>query len=248
MPKTIIISIHDISPKYEEEIYKILESLEKLGVKKKDLHIVLNFQNRYRIDESNKLLKLLKRDISKGSLPAFHGIIHYKNERNFINHLLFGEEYSFVSEFSHLRKSEIRETIRNGKKIYKNLLGVYPKLMIPARWDASQYMEDACKEEGMEYCEKRGEIINIKKMIRKKSPICNFDFGDNLVLNKISRLYAYISIFRSKIMNEPLRYCIHPNDLKNNNFFFEIKLLKKLINNGWQPVTTSEFWDLEKSK
>ncbi len=243
MQKTIIVSIHDVSPKYKKEIIEILGKLKKINLKKKELHIVLDFQRRHKIEKDIKFLNLIKKEISNGSLPAFHGIIHYKNHGTVLNSIIYGKEHGFISEFDEIKNSEFKKIISKGKLDYKRIMGFYPKLFIPARWESPKESIEICKKENIPYYENKIKMVNTKNNSEILSPICNFDFGNNKIINKLSRLLARLSIFIAFITHRPLRYAIHPNDINNGNVNFEIRLLKKLLKRGWKPKTSQEFWN-----
>lgn len=243
--KIIIVSVHDISSKYTDEIFEIIRRLDKINIKKKDLLVVLNFDGKYNIRKDKKLIGLLKHEFKKDNLAAFHGSTHYQEKMEGIDSILYGKDFSKVSEFHGLDKARIKSTIKKGVVEFKMIFKIMPKLFVPARWEVSNGIEEVCKKEKIAYFENFKGIVNLNKNIRRASFICSFDMGSNILLNRAARIYAYLSIFLAQTFKRPLRYCIHPNDIHNNNFEFELRLLRRLINKGWTTMNTEEYWKNE---
>ena len=71
--KNIVITVHDVSPKYMDEIEDIFKNLERIGVKEKVLLVVPDFDKRYDIISDN-FIKLIKEQ--ENSEIALHGLYH----------------------------------------------------------------------------------------------------------------------------------------------------------------------------
>lgn len=246
IPKTkkIIISVHDVSPKFKEEIRLIFNYLNKMKINKKEAFIVINWMRDSPIQDDKKLIQELKKEFLPNQIN-FHGITHYSSKQNLFDRLLFGRAHGYSGEFKEKSSQELNKYMKSGLTSFKSIFKKNPLGFIPSRWENSIELLKICKKLGIKYSEDSLHLINLETNAKKISPVLCFDYGDNRIFNYLSRSYGYIAIFIAWLFNLPLRFSIHPNDVTNGNIQFEMNLLKKLIDNKWQPLTTKEFWETE---
>ncbi|MBP7708154.1 hypothetical protein KA107_00590 [Candidatus Pacearchaeota archaeon] len=240
--KQVIISVHDITPAFEKELATIFRSLNKLGLgKKKEAYIVLNWQERYPLNTNKDFITWLRKEFTPERLN-FHGVTHYSKEKSLMDLILFGKDYSYVGEFNKKNSLNFKRSIKTGVALFKRIFKKSPTAFIPARWENSKSLMKICGDSKIIYTEDPLYLLNLKENKKVFSlPIC-FDYGQNYLLNFFSRGYANFIIFLSNLLSLPIRFSLHPNDVNNGNFKFAICLLEKLLEDGWNPVTNSEFW------
>jgi predicted deacetylase len=242
MLKRVVVSVHDVSPKFDRQLKKILTNLADLGVKKKEMLLVPHWNGGYRLEKDGKLIRLLKNEIKHGAVLASHGFTHYLGDRKILDAFLFGGKYSNESEFSKLEYGSAVKRIKKEILILNRFFKRKIKLFVPPRWQCDRDSYLAARDLGFSYSESSFFMRNLKKDTKKLSLVVCFDFGENRFLNWFSKIYARFFIFFCGIFSLPLRFAIHPNDLGNGNFEFEIKLLRKMIQNGWILSTSEEIW------
>jgi predicted deacetylase len=239
--KKIIISVHDISPKFKKEFEVIFRSLNKLKIKNKEAFVILNWLEKYPLDKDKQFIQKLKKEFPKKQINL-HGITHYSQKVIFINKILFGQAHAYLGEFQGKSLSKMNREFKSSIVQFKKIFYQKPLTFLPTRWQNSRQLLKICQENGIRYSEDSYYLINLEKNTKEPSPIVCFDYGNNRLLNYFARVQSKIAIFFAYLFNMPLRFSIHPNDIINGNFKFETELLEKLIKNKWTPITIEEFW------
>lgn len=242
MEKRIIVSIHDISPKFKSELEAILNRLKEINVTEKELLVVLDWEGRYNLENDKWLIGLLKKERKNGSGIGLHGLTHYGTRRGFLERILFGNGSDKVPEFKGLNYSDSAKRLKKSVIAFKRIFRQYPKVFIPSQWKHTKNSLEASRKLNIIYSESLTHLINLKNGKKKASFVCCFDFGNNKLINRALRIYSLFAVGVSTLFNLPLRYSIHPNDVNNGNFNFEAVLLKSLINRGWTPTLSENLW------
>ncbi len=243
--KNIIISIHDISPIFKKELKIIFDYLNRMKIKEKEAFVILNWLGEHPLENDKKFIKELKTEFSSAQIN-FHGMTHYSQDQSLIKRFLFGKEHAYGGEFTKKNTKQIEQIFKSSFIIFKRIFNKHPKNFIAPRWENSNELLEVCKKMKIDYAEAPFHLINLRKDKKKPSLVLCFDYGSNKLLNYLPRIYAPVFVFLSSLFNLPLRFSIHPNDVKNGNIEFEMNLLKKLLNNGWKPCTTKDFWEKKK--
>ncbi len=241
MQKQLLISVHDISPKYLKEIIVIFNALKKLNIKDKEAFVVLNWDEKFDLSKDKELLNILKENFNLNQINL-HGFNHYSKNKGLMEKIIFGENHSYIGEFTNLNELNLRKIFKKSILIFKKLFGRNPELFIPPRWKSSKKIRKISFENKMLFTEDSFHMFNLIKNKKVFSFAVCYDFGDNKFLNKGSIIYNRAIISLSFLFNLPLRFSLHPNDIKNGNFNYEIKLLNSLLKKGWKPYTTKNFW------
>lgn len=241
MTRKIILSIHDSTPKFETQIKKIIKELDRLEIKKREIFMITNWEEKYPLEKESLFNKLILNSFSKDQINL-HGLTHYSKTGRLIDKLIFGKNAKSV-EFYGLNHKEIDDRFKSAIKSIRKNYEVSPKIFIPPRWENSKKIKKICKENGISYTEDKFYLINLDLNKKKFSfPIC-YDNGDNVFLNRAIRYYNRMIISISYVLKLPVRYSIHPEDIDNGNFKIEMRLLERL-KRKWEFVSTEEFWKL----
>jgi predicted deacetylase len=239
--KKILISIHDVSSFYKKELKIIFNQLNKLGIDKKEAFVVINWLEKYSLEKDKGLVNELKKNFLIDQLK-FHGLVHYYFNPNSGKWSLFGKRDPYVKEFKGKNSFQVEKNFERGLASFKKIFKNKPDAFIPPHWANSDILLETCRKFGIKYSEDFDHLINLEKKEKRFSLVTCLDKGDSKILNRLSRVHAKIVIFLSWAFGLPLRFSMHPNDVRNGNIDFEMKLLKKLLNKGWKPMTTREFW------
>jgi predicted deacetylase len=197
-----IISIHDVSPCFRNEIEIILKELE--GIKKTFLITPMwNGDNPLNEDFS---MMLAEEEL------ALHGLTHKTRKKDYFGNILLMSSGSF-KEFYQLNKTETRQKIETAVKLFEDSFRKTPTGFVPPMWHHNKYTLEVLKELGFDYTESLSAFINLRMGKQTFSiPIC-FDFGHNKFLTCVS-VYGWRYFF--KHLQQPLvRLSIHPADIKN---------------------------------
>ena len=210
--KNIVITVHDVSPKYMDEIKVIFKYLERIGVKEKVILVVPDFDKRYDIISDN-FIELIKEQ--ENSEIALHGLHHS------------------VYEFLFMTKKNAKNALTWGKQLLSRSFNTVPSGFVAPMWLQSYGSIKGVKESGFTYTALFTKVIffNSKKFY---SIPTNFDWG-SMTLNRLS-MRINKAILKTK-KSGIIRFAIHPKDVENGLIEEEITILKSLINKGWKPIT-----------
>jgi predicted deacetylase len=201
---TIILSIHDISPVYEDDIVQSYDLLSDLGISSLTL-LVTPF---YGLKKSNKFTE---RDIFTKFLQSLdleismHGYSHFAKSGS-------------LKEFDKLTKEKATSRLKDGVLILKRGFGRRPSGFVPPMWESAPKIVNAVKQIGLDYCVDGNQIHDHTKdkMIQTAERI-------------VSQGQRSLSLEDSMIEIElggALQIGIHPSDYRMNELFSLLEDLK----------------------
>ena len=223
--KKLIISVHDVSPFYIKELVIIFKKLKGI---KKEIFIVPNWNNKHDISDNKLFIDMVKKEIKNKALIGLHGYSH-SGRVSFWEKLLFSKKDLGQNEFSGITKNKAIEKIKKGRNSLYNTFKVYPKKFVAPRWIFNRKYFDILKRCGFSYSGSLWNIILLNKNKKIWSFICNFDFGSNKFLNLILRYLSWGLIHFKMLFGGLIRIAVHPNDIKNKSFDYELFIIKKLL-------------------
>jgi predicted deacetylase len=213
--KKIVVSVHDITPCFHDECRIIFNKLETLGVHQRTLLITPDFAGKYPIDRDEKFIIMMEREKQKGFELALHGYTH----KHF--------------EFYKKNYIEARESLQQGMEIFENAFGFLPKGFVAPHWLQSNSSLKAVEDLGFNYTVALRTLKYFNGKEYKTFPL-NFDWGNSF----LNRIVAAGNKFTASLRKTGLiRFAVHPMDIPNGVFNKEMKILKKLIVDGWEPVS-----------
>jgi predicted deacetylase len=74
--RCLVVSLHDVAPPFEAQLQRQLARLDSLGVHRRVLKVVPNWQGRYPLPEARGLVALLQAEAAAGSQLVLHGLEH----------------------------------------------------------------------------------------------------------------------------------------------------------------------------
>ena len=74
--RCLVVSLHDVAPPFEAQLRRQLARLDSLGVSRRVLKVVPNWQGRYPLPEAESLVALLRAEAAGGSQLVLHGLEH----------------------------------------------------------------------------------------------------------------------------------------------------------------------------
>lgn len=201
---TIILSMHDIAPVYEDDIIKSYDLLTDLGVTSLTL-LVTPF---YGLKKSNKFsnraiftkfLRSLDLEI------AMHGYSHFSKSGS-------------QNEFDKLTRDKSISRLKDGASILKQGFERRPTGFVPPTWTSAPKIVQAVKQIGLDYCV-NGNMIhdNLKHKIVQSA--------DRIISQGQRSLSIESALFEIEL-GGALQIGIHPSDHRMNDLFDLLTELK----------------------
>ena len=197
--KFAIVTIHDVSPQFSDEIFEIADVLQ-------DLKIPFNFAviPRFKQKNQNEITNNIEwmNKILKYHQPVgLHGLYHEMS-------------LDEIEDFAHLDPKKDETDIKEAMAIFSKS-GLTSDLFIPPTWAINKYTMDLLVKLGFFLVETEQEIILLQKNIRLHANVLNWDRG-KVGRGLVERLFMDINkrLYREKIMKnaQMLRIAVHPRD------------------------------------
>ncbi len=214
---TVLLSIHDISPTYEDDIVVTYDRLSDIGITKLTM-LVTPF---YGLKKSNMLLedsiftKFLK---SLGLEIAMHGYSHFSKSGS-------------IFEFDGLIQPKVTSRLKDGVSILKKAFGMKPTGFVPPSWESPSKVLKAVKEIGLGYCVDGNSIHRLSdEMV--------FNTGEKIISEGKRVLNIESSLVEIELGGS-LQIGIHPLDYRTNRIFEIIEDLKDRL--GYKFLAYSDY-------
>jgi predicted deacetylase len=194
---TIILSMHDISPVYEDDIVKSYDLLTDLGITSLSL-LVTPF---YGLKKSNKFTSsnIFSKFIRSLDLEiSMHGYSHFAKSGS-------------LNEFDKLTKDKVTSRLKDGVSILKRGLGTRPVGFVPPTWESAPKIVKAVQQIGLDYSV-NGNLIHDN--IRNKV----VETADRIVSQGQRSLSIENALFEIELGGS-LQIGIHPSDHRMNDLF-----------------------------
>lgn len=239
--KKLIVSVHDVTPKYSGELSEIVAELERIGVNKRSILVVPNWEEKYDLRQDDNFVSWLHDLKAKGDEIVLHGYNHksekrqghYKNLLQWFMGELFAQG---TAEFQNLGYLDSINKIEKGKNILVQVgLEDITGFVAPA-WLTNSNVEDALKVSGFKY-QIYTDFWNYVGQL-SKIPIQNLETGEVIKSREIAfdgsrALIDYgtrgLAWLLTRYKDAPLtRIAIHPQDINNARpFNYALKLIEE---------------------
>lgn len=208
MGKSLIISVHDFSPKFYSELEEILSELDALGFHKRSLLVVPNYGVSNPIGKHSKSIHRLINEKLNGNEICMHGYDHSMK--------------GLKREFKDLDYNTAMDRIWHGVSDLRRQ-GLGPVGFVPPFWKISKEAERAVKMHNFEFLVKKYEIKDLKSNeVYFSNALMFFYPGGGLNY----ALYSFVTLV-NKFTNagsntELVRVELHPQDIYNEKHFVKI--------------------------
>lgn len=194
---TVLLSIHDVSPTFEDDIVRTCDSLSSLGISDLTL-LVTPF---YEMKKSNSFTRgslfgeyLLSLDYE----ISLHGYSHFTKS-------------GAMNEFASLQTEKAKSRLKDGYNLLRTGFGRPPVGFIPPMWDAPPRIFKFVKETGFKY---GVDDLNIHR------------FSDSRVFSTAAKIISQgkrfvdteSAIFEIELGGS-LQIAMHPSDYRMNDIF-----------------------------
>jgi len=201
---TVIISMHDISPVYEDDIVKSYDLLTDLGISSLTLLVTpffgLKKSNKFTSrDIFSKYIRSLDLEIS------LHGFSHFAKSGS-------------LNEFDKLTTDKATSRLKDGVSILKSGLGKIPVGFVPPTWETAPKIVKVVQQIGLDYCV-NGNLIYDHVRVRVVQT------ADRIVSQGQRSLSIETALFEIEL-GGALQIGVHPSDYRMNDLFDLLAELK----------------------
>ena len=202
--KTVLLSIHDITPAHEDDVVRTCDSLTDMGITSLTL-LVTPF---YAMKKANSFTKgslfseyLLSLDLE----ISLHGYSHFTKSGT-------------MHEFSNMTTQKATSRIKDGVNLIRSSFGRKPVGFIPPLWEAPPRIFKAAKEVGLVY---GVECNNIHRFSDSRV----FSTGAQIISQGQRTIDTESAIFEMELGGS-LQIAIHPADHRMNDILDLLSDLK----------------------
>ncbi|MFQ6125780.1 MAG: DUF2334 domain-containing protein [Candidatus Heimdallarchaeota archaeon] len=227
--KTVILSIHDVSPQFAADIQGIIQTLKQLDIDEYVFLVVPNYLGEKKNDI--RYHRKFFQKILRGGEPVLHGYTH--------------ETTAYTNEYFLLERKAIHQRIVQGKRILQQVCGKKIWGFVSPKWILSKDLISVLKEEHFQYTTTFLRIIHFNQN-KIFCPAINFFYtysSLNKVLVNLAVLYAKRQLKRRKF----IRIAIHPEGFSSRRIFVG-NILKLARRAGYNFVTYSTLLELADTK
>ncbi len=232
--KTVIISIHDITPYFQKEVTTIMENFESIPL---SLLITPLWDGEHKLTPD--FIKLLR-----GSEKVLHGLTHRHNGNDWTGKLVALSNRS-DRELYGLTWQETATLLGRGKMLFEEAFGESPKGFVPPTWYHNRYSIGLLREMGFSFTETAFQILDLESLSNEdiyiKTPSICFDYGNNSLAERLS-----IGLWRRILTHfspSLVRISIHPSDVKNGFLPHFNTLINLLKAKGYVFRSYQDFFD-----
>ncbi len=214
---TVLLSIHDISPIYEDDIVATYDRLSDLSISKLTILVTpfYGFKKSNMISEDSIFTKFLK---SLDLEIAMHGYSHFSKSGS-------------LFEFDGLMQPKVTTRLKDGVSILKKAFGMKPTGFVPPSWESPSKVVRAVKEIGLGYC------VN-GNSIHRLSDGMIFSTAEKIISEGKRALNLEPSLIEIELGGS-LQIGIHPLDYCTNEIFVILEDLKDRL--GYKFQAYSDF-------
>ena len=241
--KYIVLSVHDVTPKFKPEIEEILDEFKHQGFNALNLCVVPNYEGLFDISKDEAFLSWLKDHNNNGHEIITHGYDHFSPRRNYssFGDWFKGEMFSKgEAEFQNLTYNEAITRLKKGKEIL-NKGNIETQGFVPPCWILNKNGLDALKDLGFGYVVTAGKIRLLPSSEQFKAKA--FFFASNPpIVSAAANAYDYYLEKVHLVNNELATIPIHPRNVKEGASFQKcVETVNRMRDEGRKLVTYKTF-------
>lgn len=151
--KSLVVSIHDVSPATRQRTERILADLKFAGLDRTSLLVVPDHHHRGPVSEDSAFAEWLRASCAQGHEAVLHGYFHLRENRRTdgpLKRLITRSYTAGEGEFLDLEKAAARELLERGRLAVESC-GVSVSGFIAPAWLLGTAAEQAVREAGFQY-------------------------------------------------------------------------------------------------
>jgi predicted deacetylase len=214
--KTVILSVHDVTPRFASEIDVIMEHFREVPT---SILVTPLWDGWHRFSADFV-------DILRGSEKVLHGLTHRSDGCDWMGNFLAFSRRS-DREFYNLSRQETFRRLDMGKRLFEQAFSETPTGFVPPTWYHNSHSIELLTEMGFGFTETAQYILNLTEKSQQNAvPIC-LDYGNNRLLESfLTYGWRWMVQYSSPDL---VRLSIHPSDVTNGflpHFDTMIQILK----------------------
>lgn len=214
---TVLLSLHDVTPAYEDDIVTTYDLLSDLGIISMTLLVTPFFRLKKinKVSESNIFTKFLK---SLDLEIAMHGYSHFSKSGS-------------LNEFNGMTQKKVVSRLKDGISILTKGFGSKPSGFVPPVWESPPKVVKAVKEVGLGFCVSGNSVY-------RHSDGTVFNTSERIVSEGQRSLNIEASLVEIELGGS-LQIGIHPLDHRTNSLFEVLEDLKDRL--GYRFVGYTDY-------
>jgi uncharacterized protein len=241
--KSLVVSVHDVSPLTQTLCEEILVQLRQSGIDQTSLLVVPNHHRRAPISEDLVFQRWLAQKVESGHEPVLHGYFHQrqKQDADSFRARLMTEIYTAgEGEFFDLSAAEASRRAERGLEDLAFLQRKIAGFIAPA-WLLGADAESAIRQLGFLYTTRLGRVLTLGRSADLRS--------QSLVWSTRARWRATMSLawnrcLAFRLSAAPLlRISIHPSDLQHPRVWEQVRRLAGETSRCRECITYEKFVD-----
>jgi len=171
LPRTLVVSIHDVTPASLPRVEMILGELEKLRIRRTSLLVIPNYHERLPISEHPHFSEKIRARAAKGHDIVLHGYFHKRKRRkgeSFFKRMMTRVYTSDEGEFYDISEERAMGKILKGLGDLRGC-GLNPNGFIAPAWLLSAGGEAAARSLGLQFTNRLGSTIDLQQGTSFKS-------------------------------------------------------------------------------
>ena len=223
--RSLIVSLHDVSPTTRTECARILAELRSLGVPQSSLLVVPDHHHRGRIVEDAEFSAWLREQAAAGHEIVIHGY-HHSRPRRAKEGLRARITTRFYTadegEFYDLDRTSAMALVAKADAEFRQI-GLAPSGFIAPAWLLSRESEDALRELKCEYTTRLGHVLDLRT--GRIFPSQSLVWSTRSAWRRQVSLAWNALLFRRLASHPLLRISIHPVDFQHPQVWQQIREL-----------------------
>jgi predicted deacetylase len=245
--RTLVVSVHDVSPHTRERVAAILGDLLRAGVRRASLLVVPDHHHRGNINSDPAFTAWLREAVGAGHEAVLHGYFHQRERRGeeSARTRLFTRFYTAdEGEFFDIEFAEARALLERGRDDLTQCAGVAPVGFIAPAWLLSAEGEAAAREAGFAYTTRLRSVSALASGRAHRTQSLCWSVRRNW--RRWASLGWNPALFRSLGGNAVMRISIHPPDFEHPDTRGQILRLTRRAIESREATTYAELmrrWD-----
>jgi uncharacterized protein len=241
--KSLVVSIHDVSPLTQPLCEEILVQLRHLGIDQTSLLVIPNHHGRAPISEDSTFQRWLAQKVESGHEPVLHGYFHQRQKKvaDSFRAKLTTEIYTAgEGEFFDLSAAEASSRAERGLKDLAFLERKIAGFIAPA-WLLGADAESAIRQLGFSYTTRLGKVLTFAGAADVRS--------QSLVWSTRAQWRAAVSLAWNRCLAfrlsgaSLLRIGVHPSDLQHPRVWEQVRRLAGETSHCRECVSYERFVD-----
>jgi uncharacterized protein len=235
--RSLVVSIHDVSPITQQATQIFLERLNALGVDKCSLLVIPNHHHRGHFLDNKTFCDWLVAQGAAGHEIVIHGY-HHQRERKAAENLwqrLMTQTYTQdEGEFYDIDEAQAASLVSKAQAEFAQL-GFHPNGFIAPAWLLSEAGEQAVRNAGFAYTTRIGNVLDLASGTQHHSPSMVYSVRNTW---RRAASLAWNALLFQRLKNNPLlRIGLHPPDLDHAVIWKQISKYTALALEDRAPMT-----------